>query len=173
MAIRTPTTEEFFNWRSAHGFKNRRWRYAATVHTPLERLDWFVPTLLATISPIRDAVIRITQVVFEPKALNAHCETQGVAPPVADTPALRVDTAAELSGLLQAVFADWLDFGVYIIPARLALAADHDEWTRVFAHSKSDLSPVSSTLKAGGIRVIEPPHRLGTMRTGRLTTWDD
>jgi hypothetical protein len=169
MPIGTLNTQEFFSWRSAHGFKNRRWRFAATVHTPLQRLDWFVPTLLSTIAPVRDAVIRIIEVVFEPQTLNAHCDRQGVPRPFA---ALRVDNTAELAELLQAAFADWLDFGVFIIPARLAVAADHDEWTRIFAHSKSDLSPVFSALKAGGIEVIEPPQRLGTIRMDRMATWD-
>lgn len=163
------TEQEFFQWRKAHGFKSYPWAFGATIRTPLDRLDWFVDTLLAPLHSIREAVVRVTQVVFEPKALNAFRTFHGVEGLVVETPAHSVTSILVLRDLLKAAFSDWLDFGVFISPALFALAADHDEWTRIVAVRKSKLARVISPLMAGGIQVVEPPHRFHELPRDRPT----
>jgi len=62
----------------------------------------------------------------------------------------------ELRGLLKAAFSDWVDFGLFLSPARFALAADHDEWTRIFAARKSYLGKAAARLAECGVEVISP-----------------
>jgi len=161
------TEGAFLDWRRSNRFKNRTWRFAATVHTPLEKLGWYVDTLLEPVESVREAVVRVTEVVFEPRSLITYRKGRGIDEELWKTPAHLVSDVQDLRGLLIATFSDWVDFGVYMIPARFALAADHDELTRIFASKKSDLGGTVAQLREGGVEVIEPVHRLSGMpRTG-------
>ena len=56
--------------------------------------------------------------------------------------------------LLQASFADWVDFLFVPSPDRFVLYADHDEWTTVFAANEVDLASMKSALHGGGFEMI-------------------
>jgi hypothetical protein len=161
MPLRPLTEAEFLHWRTANGFKNRQWRFAATVHRPLpERLPWFVQTLLAPLPPLRQAVLHASAIIFPPRRLTAMREAVGIVQSVYKTPALLVDSIAELGPLLEAALFDGVDCVVLPRPTPFVLAADHHDWTRIFAMSKSHLAPVLAPLIAAGIEVLEPAHRL-------------
>jgi hypothetical protein len=52
----------------------------------------------------------------------------------------------ELQTLLHAIFSDWIDFIFVPEPRSFAIYADHDEYTTFFAHTRSNLNQVVTTL---------------------------
>lgn len=163
MSLRLMGEQEFYRWRRSNGLKNRTWRFAVTVRTPVQRIDWYVDTLLVPVESMSEAVIRVTQTVFEPDAVNAFRKRHGVDDELGATPALAVSGMNELRGLLKSAFSDSLDFGLFMVPARFALAADHDEWTRIFAVQKAELERMIAPIAEGGVEIVEPVHKLTAM----------
>ena len=94
--MRVMTEEEFFRWRKEHGFKRRTWPFAVTVRTPLDSLDCYVDALLEPVESMREAVVRITEAVFEPRSLNEFRKLHGVDGDVSETPAHSVSSVDDL-----------------------------------------------------------------------------
>jgi hypothetical protein len=135
----------------------------ATVQTPLQRLPWFIGVLLSGYEQEVEAVVHVTEVVFEPKSFQRYRQSHGISDSIRERPALLASSVRDLQPLLEAAFADWIDFALYLSSGQLALAADHDEWTRIFARRKAEVTRALKPLIDGGVEVIEPPTQIGTM----------
>ncbi|HZD77030.1 MAG TPA: hypothetical protein VE218_08500 [Acidobacteriaceae bacterium] len=134
-------------------FRKAPLKYEQTFKTPLKELPRFVATILSPF-PATEARVTIDQIVFEPKNLLELLATSGI-----DTHDLR-STSITATGhedvpvLLEASFADWVDFLFVPSPDRFVLYADHDEWTTVFAANEVDLASMKSALHGGGFEMI-------------------
>jgi len=60
----------------------------------------------------------------------------------------------EIETLLHAIFSDWVDFIFVPEPRSFAIYADHDEYTTFFAHTRSNLNQVVTTLVDKGFKTV-------------------
>jgi hypothetical protein len=74
----------------------------ATVQTPLQRLPWFVSGLLSGCEPDVEAMVHVTEVVFEPKRFERYRQSHAMSDPIRERPALLATSVADLQPLLEA-----------------------------------------------------------------------
>jgi len=104
----------------------------------------------------------MVRVVLSTNNLGRLRSNHGISEPVGLSPFHIADTPADISALLLAAFADPVDFTVFSVPKRLALLADHDEYTTIFGMSKSAVSRIATPLKQGAVPFVsyEPQQPL-------------
>jgi hypothetical protein len=124
-------------------------RFQQTFKTPLQNLDPFVSAILSA-SEARRATATIEHVVFEPKHLFALLESHSIPPQPLTWRTLTATVEGEVAPLLKAAFSDWVDFLFVPEPKSFTIYADHDEYTTVFAHSRSNLNRVTGPLTTEG-----------------------
>lgn len=56
------------------------------------------------------------------------------------------ENPAEAAALLRAALADWVDFVFIPTPKPFALYGDHDEFTTILAHTRSNLHRATTAL---------------------------
>jgi len=56
------------------------------------------------------------------------------------------DDAIETAALLRAALADWVDFAFIPTPKPFVLYGDHDEFTTILAHTRSNLHRATAPL---------------------------
>lgn len=94
------------------------------------------------------AYVVIDEVVFAPQRLGALLAKHFLPPVqlVRDS-VLTANSRGEVAELLEASLADGIDFAFVPTPKPFVIYADHDEYTTLFANTKSNLS-VSPLLKS-------------------------
>jgi hypothetical protein len=127
--------------------------FQQTFKTPLKSLEPFVSAILSEIEP-RGATAAIEQVVFEPKHLLALLDAHSIPPQPLSRRQLTATAKGEVATLLQAALSDWVDFLFVPEPKSFTIYADHDEYTTVFAHSRSNLSRVTGPLTTQGFEAV-------------------
>jgi hypothetical protein len=98
-----------------------------------------VQAILTPLPPLRQVVVHASAIIFPPRRLTALRQAAGIVHSAYRAPAHLVDSVADLGPLLEAAFMDGIDFAMFPRPTPFALAADHHDWTRIFAMSKSHL----------------------------------
>jgi hypothetical protein len=127
-------------------------KFQATFGTPLKRLDRFVETLFGEPHDLRGGWIYFESVIFEPRNLNKLLTAKGIPLLNLNERALRAESGEEAHKLLKAALGDWVDFFFGLDPGRIAIYADHDEFTTVYASRKDRLDRIIKGMEAIGIK---------------------
>jgi hypothetical protein len=135
-------------------FKRTSWKFQQTFSTPLKNLAPFVATIVKASRPVQEGCLVIDQWVFEPKNLIALLAADSLPLRYGHDTSLTAAGENEITQLLQAVFADWIDFIFIPKPRSFVLYADHDEFTTFFAPTRSSLNRVVKPLSDQGFEVI-------------------
>ncbi|MBL9173946.1 MAG: hypothetical protein JNL10_10465 [Verrucomicrobiales bacterium] len=135
-------------------FRRTPWRFQATFSTPLRKLGDFSSTILSSLGDVREGILVIDSVVFEPRHLIDLLQRNGLAGEVARDRSITAVGPRELGELLEAALGDWVDFALVPSPKPFVLYADHDEFTTFFANTKSNLNGVVQPLAARGFREV-------------------
>lgn len=152
--MRCLTTDECRQWRREHA-RRRDWKRQFTCVTPLKDLSWFVLELVKSAGVFRAALV-IVKVVHDPVAIAALRSAMGEFRPVGEAPGHLIEADPEALGtVLAAALENTVDVTVLFDPARVAIAADHDEYTTVF--SSASLGALRERLTERGVKIVE--HR--------------
>jgi hypothetical protein len=85
------------------------WKFQQTFKTPLKKLESFVASIISTGGP-QTACVTIEQIVFEPKHLIDLLTRYSLPPRCGKGASVTATGQHEIEELLQAAFADWVDF---------------------------------------------------------------
>jgi len=119
----------------------------------LKDLPWFARQLVNSAGGFRAALL-VVAIIFDPDALAALRRTLGEQRPVGEAPGHLIEgDADELTATLAAALQNGLDVTVLFEPARLAIFADHDEYTTIF--SSSPLGELKEQLTARGVKLVD------------------
>jgi hypothetical protein len=152
------TRDACAQWRREHA-KRREWKRQFTCHTPLKDLPWFAGELVKSAGDFRVALL-LVDVILGTYTIEKWRRSMGEERPVGETPAHVIEANPdELTAGLAAALADVVDVTVLFEPARLAIFADHDEYTTIF--SSSPLGDLRERLIARGVPLVDY-HRANT-----------
>ncbi len=99
------------------------------------------------------------QVVFEPKNLINLLSSHSITAECRRGTSLTGVSQEEVVLLLEAAFSDWVDFIFIPDPKPFAIFADHDEYTTLFANTRSNLHRVVADLSAQGFKMVRNYER--------------
>jgi hypothetical protein len=152
VAVRCLTKEESLQWRRDHA-RRREWKRQFTCVTPLKDLPWFARELTDSARDFRAALL-LVDIILGTATIEAWRRSLGEERPLGEVPGhLFEANPDELSAGLAAALADTVDVTVLLHPARLAIVADHDEYTTVF--SPSPLGRLKERLTGRGVRLVD------------------
>ena len=101
----------------------------------MKDLPWFAGELTSSARDFRAALI-LVDIVLGTETIEAWRRSLGEERPVGEAPGHLIEANPdELSTGLATALSDTVDVTVLIVPARLAIVADHDEYTTVFSQS--------------------------------------
>jgi hypothetical protein len=140
-------------------FRRIPWRFQRTFQTPVKNLLPFVSAIVSALQPIQVAQVIIDAVVFEPRKLIALLEESSIGATLTHDVTLEAAGEAEVQNLLRATLSGSVDFVFVPTPPRVAIYADHDEYTTFFSVTKSHLNRVVRSLTASGFQPIEGYER--------------
>ena len=127
-------------------FRRVAWPHRQTYATPLEDLDRFVAAMLSGIRGLTAGRVIVESIVFEPKHLQELMRRYDVPfEPAYDLTITGADPV-ETAVLLKAALADWVDFAFIPTPKPFVLYGDHDEFTTILAHRRSNLHRATTAL---------------------------
>jgi hypothetical protein len=135
------------------------WKFQQTFHTPLKNLPAFAGTIVSSNPALHACSIVIGQVVFEPKHLLALLARHSIPASPLEGQSIAADTRQEAWDLLQVALSDWIDFFFVPEPKSFVVFADHDEYTTMYAHTRSNLNRVTKTLVGQGFTAIQGYER--------------
>jgi hypothetical protein len=150
--MRCLTRDECLQWRRDHS-RRREWKRQITCVTPLKDLPWFARELADSARDFRAALL-LVDITLGTETIESWRQSMGEQRPVGEAPGhLIVANADELTAALAAALQDTVDVTVLFAPARLAIFADHDEFTTVF--SPSPLGQLKERLTERGVRLVD------------------
>jgi hypothetical protein len=150
--MRCLTKDECRQWRRDHS-RRREWKRQFTCITPLDDLPWFAQELVRSVGAFRAALL-VVDVIHDADAIEALRMAGGEQRRVGEAPGHLIEAnPAELSDALVAALANTVDVTVLFEPARIAVFADHDEYTTVF--SSAPLGDLRDRLTQGGVKFVE------------------
>jgi len=136
-------------------FGRTPWRFQQTFETPLNDIDRFVSTIISAHGHIQKASVTIDQVVFDAKHLKTLISADESTIQLAQDVSITADARQEIEPLLQAAFADWVDFLFVPTPKPFVIYADHDEFATFYANTKSHLNQIVKPLASHGYSVMQ------------------
>jgi hypothetical protein len=146
--------------RRAHRALGRSGGYfQETFRTPLRQLASFSATVVAAHAPLEAGSVTVEQVVFSPKHLEALLTRYKVPLTYGPDWTIRAVGPKEIAALLEAAWADSLDFHFTPTPKRFHLFADHDEYTTVFGATKGHVAKLATALTSAGFSRVDGYER--------------
>lgn len=127
-------------------FRRTAWKCQQTFLTPMNDLRSFVAAIVCANGQMKSGCVTIEQAVFEPTNLLNLLASHSMPQRYTRDTSLTAAGQQELQTLLHAIFSDWIDFIFVPEPRSFAIYADHDEYTTFFAHTRSNLNQVVTTL---------------------------
>jgi hypothetical protein len=132
-------------------FKRSSWRFQQTVKTPLPQLDRFVSVIWVALGGLDCVSITLDEVI---KATNIQSLfSEDISNQLGHDTSIRAE-GKPAANLLQAAFADWVDFLCVPTPKPFVIYADHDEYTTFYANSKSALNQIIIPLRDAGFTMV-------------------
>jgi hypothetical protein len=136
-----------------HQFHENPWEFQQTFETPLRDLPRFVARIVSAGGPLQGGSLIIDLVVFEPRNLIDMLVAYSIQPRYERGLCLTAAGQQEVEQLLRVVLSDWIDFLFLPAPQTFAIYADHDEFTTLYGHTRTDLERVAGPLPDGGFKV--------------------
>ena len=140
-------------------FRRTPWKFQQTFLTPMQKLQSYVGVIVSASQQIKSGRVTIEQAVFEPKHLIELLTNYSLPLRYGCGVSLTANGRQEVEPLLLSVFNDWVDFIFVPEPESFAIYADHDEYTTLFAHTRSNLDGVVKALADGGFEMIPDYQR--------------
>ena len=140
-------------------FRRTPWKFQATFGTPLKDLERFVQAITSGHEPLEAASMMIDAVIFEPNRLLELLDKHALPRRYGRDVCIEAVGQHEVQELLQAVLADWIDFAFVPAPKPFVIYADHDEYTTLYANTKSKLNVVADRLMSQGFERIKEYER--------------
>jgi len=109
--------------------------------------------------PIEKGIIAINGYVFEPKNLRKLLSAYPQSMNLTHGWSIESITTQSIKELLLATIKDWIDFAFIPAPQPFVIYADHDEYTTVYAMTKSNLNQVVHPLLAQGFTQVKDFER--------------
>lgn len=134
-------------------FRKDPWEFQQTFETPLKNLPPFVARVVSAGGPLQAGSLVIDLVVFEPRTLIDMLTAYSIPPKYDRGFCVRAEGQQEVEELLRVVLNDWVDFLFVPEPQTFAIYADHDEFTTLYAHTRSGLDRVAGPLSHDGFKV--------------------
>ena len=135
-------------------FRRTAWKCQQTFLTPMNDLRSFVAAIVSANEQTKSGSVTIEQAVFEPTNLLNLLASHSMPPRYTRDISLTAAGQQEIEILLHAIFSDWIDFIFVPEPRSFAIYADHDEYTTFFAHTRSNLNQVVTTLVDKGFKTV-------------------
>jgi hypothetical protein len=155
--VRCLTRDECLQWRRDHS-RRREWKRQFTCVTPLKDLPWFAAELVNCARDFRAALL-LVDIILGAETIESWRLSMGEERRVGEAPGHLIEANPdELISALAAALRDSVDTTVLFEPGRLAILADHDEYTTVF--STSPLGQLRERLTERGVRLVDY-HRAG------------
>ena len=150
--MRCLTRDECLQWRRDRS-RRREWKRQFTCVTPLNDLPWFAQELASGAGDFRAALL-LVDVILGTETIEAWRRSRGEERPVGEAPGHLIEANRdELTAALAAALRDYVNVTVLFEPARLAIFADHDEYTTVF--SSSPLGELRERLRVRGVPLVD------------------
>jgi len=134
-------------------FRRTPWKFQSTFETPLKNLPAFVLTIASAGEQWKTGSLTLELVVFEPRNLIALLERNSIPIRYERGVTLTASGKQEIEDLLCAVLGDWIDFLFVPEPKSFAIYADHDEFTTLYAQTRSNLNRVVHRLSDKGFKI--------------------
>lgn len=134
-------------------FRTSPFRFQKTFKAPLKRLPSFLNAIVST-SKAQTATVTIQEVVFEPKHWIAFLTRYSLSPRYGKGVSVTAEGQHEILEMLEATFADWIDFLFAPTPKPFVVYADHDEYVTFYANTRSNLNRIAEVLAADGFEEI-------------------
>ena len=135
-------------------FRRTAWKCQQTFLTPMNDLRSFVAAIVSANEQTKSGSVTIEQAVLEPTNLLNLLASHSMPPRYTRDISLTAAGQQEIEILLHAIFSDWIDFIFVPEPRSFAIYADHDEYTTFFAHTRSNLNQVVTTLVDKGFKTV-------------------
>jgi hypothetical protein len=135
-------------------FRRTAWKCQQTFLSPMNDLRRFVTAIVSASEQMKSGCVTIEQAVFEPTNLLTLLASHSIPPRYARGISLTAAGQQEIAALLHAIFSDCIDFIFVPEPRSFAIYADHDEYTTFFAHTRSNLNRVATTLVDKGFKMV-------------------
>jgi hypothetical protein len=129
-------------------FRRTTWRYQRTFLTRPKDRGTFAAAIVSAQESMETAFVVIDEVIFEPRRLGLLL-AKHLLPSVqlVRDSVLTANNREEITELLEASLTDGINFAFVPTPKPFVIYADHDEYTTLFANTKSNLN-VSPLLKS-------------------------
>lgn len=98
--------------------------------------------------------VTVEQVVFEPQHMIDLLTRYSLPTRYGKGVSVTATGQREIEELLQAAFADWVDFLFVPSPKPFVIYADHDEYTTFYANNRSNLNRIREALSSQGFEEI-------------------
>ncbi len=135
-------------------FQVAPWGLQQTFRTPLQNLQPFVRTILRARDQVERGCLIIDKIIFEPKHLAVVAANRSLRGALTHGSSLTFAAKREAETILEAAFADWIDFLFVPAPALFVIYADHDEYATFYARTRSDLELVVQALCASSFERV-------------------
>ncbi len=136
------------------------WRFQQTFLTPLRNLGPFVQTIIWAREQVQAGTVTLDSIVFEPKNLNGLLAKCSLPPSLQREFSIAAAGHEETVALLQAALSDSVDFWFIPTPKPFVIYADHDQYTTIFANTKSNLNGVVEPLVSQGFQKVDYERHL-------------
>lgn len=145
-------------WSEAPGTINKfgrtAWKFQQTFLTPPKDARRFVATIVSAIKKVEAASLTVDTWVFEPKHLIALLATYDLSPQYRRDCTVTASGEKEVEELLHAALSDWVDFLFIPQPKPFVIYADHDEYTTLYAQTRSNHNQVTTLLSENGFKLV-------------------
>lgn len=135
-------------------FRKARWRFQQTFITPKQNPEPFVRCILTAGPPLQKARITIDQIVFEPQNWIGVLTRHSLPPNYKKGTSVTASNPEEADALLLAALSDCMDFLFVPNPKSFTIYTDHDEFTTIYANTRSNLNRITVPLAKQGFQEV-------------------
>ena len=114
---------------------------------------------MSAAGPLQAGCVTIDEVVFDPKHLLRLLAEYSLPPEYGREWSITAVGEREVGELLQSALSDWIDFFFVPMPKPFVMYADHDEYTTIYANTRSNLNRVIARLSEQGFERIQDYQR--------------
>ena len=135
-------------------FSRTPWKFQHSFQRPAAHLPEFVAKIVSAVPDLRDGILTVDKVVFEPTDLLELLKAHSLPPKYGHDLSVVADNAEEVAAVLGVAFRELIDFVFVPDPKPFVIYADHDDFITFLAHSRSNLNSVVKILEAARFKSV-------------------